>query len=204
MHSVLSQPVQEQSRLGLRIAQWTRTWGSKWGRKKIREKKKQNQNKNKNKPYGIHTEMPLKQPQTFLLPQAANVVKQLLGWGTSKVHWEQQFYFSIKHRNRAFSPPSLPLSLSFFFWMKHRPGFLISKTLFRFAWPLHNLKRSSETSKRNCESYGMKKTFLYFIKVKNCCIPCLWNLHEWALRACSWTLGKDWTSINSCLLNHWF
>lgn len=122
--------------------------------------------------------MPLKQPQTFLLPQAANVVKQLLGWGTSKVHWEQQFYFSIKHRNRAFFlPPSL--ALPFFFWMKQCPGFLISKTLFRFAWPLHNLRRSSKTSKRNCESYWMKKTFLYFIKVENCCIPCLWNLHEW-------------------------
>lgn len=138
-------------------------------RKKKRGKKKQN----KNKPYGIHTQMPLKQPQTFLLPQAANVVKQLLGWGTSKVHWEQQFYFSIKHRNRAFFS-SLPLSLSsFFFWMKQRPGFLISKTLFRFAWPLHNLRRSSKTSKRNCESYWMKKTFLYSIKIANCCIPCL-------------------------------
>lgn len=165
------------------------------GKKKIRKKQ------NKNKPYGIHTQMPLKQPQTFLLPQAANVVKQLLGWGTSKVHWEQQFYFSIKHRNRAFFPPSLS---PFFFWMKQRPGFLISKTLFRFAWPLHNLKRSSKTSKRNCESYGTKKTFLYFIKFENCCIPCLQNLHEWALRACSWMLGKAWTSINSYLLNQWF
>lgn len=41
---------------------------------------------NKKKTYGIHSQMPLKQPQTFLLPRAANVVKQLLGWGTSKVH----------------------------------------------------------------------------------------------------------------------
>lgn len=53
------------------------------GEEKKNEGKK---NQNKNKPYGIHTQMPLKQPQTFLLPQAANVVKQLLGWGTSKVH----------------------------------------------------------------------------------------------------------------------
>lgn len=90
----------------------------------------------KNKPYGIHTQMPLKQPQTFLLPQAANVVKQLLGWGTSKVHWEQQIYFSIKHRNGLFSQ-----------WNCSQASWF-QKTLFRFAWPLHNLKRSSETSKQ--------------------------------------------------------
>lgn len=151
---------------------WDRVSGNAQELEAPSGEEKKIEEKNKNKPYGIHTQMPLKRPQTFLLPQAANVVKQLLGWGTSKVHWEQQFYFSIKHRNRPlFFPPSLSHS-PFFFWMKQRPGFLISKTLFRFAWPLRNLKRSSKTSKRNCESYGTKKTFLYFIKVENCCIPC--------------------------------
>lgn len=55
-------------------------------RLQVGKEKKLEKDQNKNKPYGIHTQIPLKQPQTFLLPQAANVVKQLLGWGTSKVH----------------------------------------------------------------------------------------------------------------------
>lgn len=134
---------------------------------------REEEKKIKNKPYGIHTHMPLKQPQTFLLPQAANVVKQLLGWGTSKVHWEQQFYFSIKHRNRALFPPSLSQSPFFFSEWNSTQASWFQKTLFRFAWPLHNLKRNSEISKRNCESYRTQKMVLYFIKVKNCCIPCL-------------------------------
>lgn len=135
------------------------------GKKKIRK------NQNKNKPYGIHTQMPLKQPQTFLLPQAANVVKQLLGWGTSKVHWEQQFYFSIKHRNRAFFfLPSLSRSLLFFSEWNSTQASWFQKPC--SASLDHSITlREAQKLQNETESYRTKKTFLYFIKVENCCIP---------------------------------